>query len=75
VLLRRGRALQVAGVVTWGGETQGRDCGGGPADVSERTLPHLALLTGAPPKAFAPYAERRVRVRRTGATRRCAIGA
>jgi hypothetical protein len=65
---------QVAGVVTWGGETLLRACGEGPADVSERVLPHLALLTGAPPRKLAPYAERRVRVRRSGTVRRCVIG-
>jgi hypothetical protein len=75
VLVRRDGALQVAGVVTWGGETQGRACGEGPADVAERVLPHVALLSGAPPRALAPYAERRVRVRRSGTTRRCVIGA
>jgi hypothetical protein len=37
-------------------------------------LPHLALLTGAPPRTLAPYAERRVRVRRSGRVRRCVIG-
>ena len=75
MLVRRDGALQVAGVVTWGGETLGRECGEGPADVSERVLAHLALVTGAPPRTLAPYAERRVRVRRTGAVRRCVIGA
>ena len=72
-MVRRDGALQVAGVVTWGGETQGRPCGEGPADVSERVLAHLALVTGAPPGTLAPYA-RRVRVRRP-AGRRCVIGA
>ena len=75
VMVRRDGALQVAGVVTWGGETLGRACGAGPADASERVLAHLALVTGAPPRTLAPYAERRVRVRRTGAVRRCVIGA
>jgi hypothetical protein len=64
----------LAGVVTWGGETLVRDCGEGPADVSERALPHLALLTGPAPRRLAPYAERRVRVRRSGRVRRCVIG-
>ena len=49
-MVRRDGALQVAGVVTWGGETLGRECGEGPADVSERVLAHLALVTGAPPR-------------------------
>ncbi len=75
VMVRRDGALQVVGVVTWGGETLGRDCGEGPADASERVLAHLALVTGAPPRTLAPYAERRVRVRRTGYVRRCVIGA
>ena len=38
VMVRRDGVLQVAGVVTWGGETLGRECGEGPADVSERVL-------------------------------------
>jgi len=71
VLVRREGALQVAGVVTWGGETQRKRCGEGPADVSERVLPHLALLTGAVPKRFAPVARTRPRVTRTGTLRRC----
>lgn len=75
VMVRRDGVLQIAGVVTWGGETLGRDCGEGPADASERVLAHLALVTGAPPRTLAPYAERRVRVRRTGKVRRCVIGA
>jgi secreted trypsin-like serine protease len=72
VMVQRNGAWAVAGVVTWGGETQGRDCGEGLPDVSERVDAHAALLgaTGA----FAPYAERRVRVRRSGKTRRCVIG-
>ena len=74
VMVLRDGALQEAGVVTWGGETQGHDCGGGPADVSERTLPHLALITGPRP-AFAPYPQQRVRVRRHGSVRTCVIGA
>ena len=45
-----------------------------PTSPSARSA-HLALLTGALPSAPAPYAERRVRVRRSGATRRCVIGA
>ncbi len=74
VLVRRGGVLQIAGVVTWGGETLGRECGEGPEDVSERVLAHLALVTGPLPRAVAPYAERRVRVRRSGRVRRCVIG-
>jgi trypsin len=73
VMVQRNGAWAVAGVVTWGGETQGRDCGEGLPDVSERVDAHGALLSAT--GAFAPYAERRVRVRRTGATRRCVIGA
>jgi secreted trypsin-like serine protease len=75
LLVRRDGVLQVAGVVTWGGETLGRDCGEGPADASERVLAHLALVTGTAPRTLAPYAERRVRVRRSGKVRRCVIGA
>jgi secreted trypsin-like serine protease len=75
VMVRRDGVLQVAGVVTWGGETLVRTCGEGLPDASERVLAHLALVTGAPPRTLAPYAERRVRVRRTGNVRRCVIGA
>jgi hypothetical protein len=73
VMVRRNGAWAVAGVVTWGGETQGRDCGEGLPDVSERVAPHVALLTAT--TARAPFAKRRVRVRRTGGTLRCVIGA
>jgi hypothetical protein len=73
VMVRRNGAWAVAGVVTWGGETQGRDCGDALPDVSERVDPHRALLTAT--TAVSPWAERRVRVRRTGALRRCVIGA
>jgi hypothetical protein len=73
VMVARDGALLQAGLVTWGGETQGHDCGRGPADVAERTLPHQALITGPVP-TFAPWVQRRVRVRRTGGTRRCVIG-
>jgi hypothetical protein len=73
VLVRRDFALVVAGVVSWGGETQGRDCGGGLPDVSERVDAHAALLT-AHPKDVAPWALRRVRVRRDGRTLRCVVG-
>jgi hypothetical protein len=60
-------------VVSWGGETQGRDCGGGLPDVGTRLLPHGDLLT-ATTSAVAPYALRRVRVRRAGETVRCVAG-
>jgi hypothetical protein len=72
VMVQRDGAWALAGVVTWGGETYGRDCGEGLPDVSERVDAHAALLTAT--GAFAPYAARRVRVRRTGITRRCVIG-
>src|SRR3954452_6074816 len=55
VLVRRDGVLQLAGVVTWGGETQGKPCGQGPADVSERVLAHRALVTGPAPRHLAPY--------------------
>ena len=71
VMVQRDGALQVAGVVSWGGETERRVCGEGPADVSERVLPHLALLTGPAPKRFAPYA---VRLPRVTAGGRCDRG-
>jgi secreted trypsin-like serine protease len=74
VLVRRDFALAVAGVVSWGGETQGRDCGAGLPDVAERVDVHAALLR-ATPKAVAPWALRRVRVRRSGRSLRCIIGA
>ena len=72
VLVTRGGAPAVAGVVTWGGETHGRACGEGLPDVSERVGAHVDLLTRS--GAVAPWAERRVRVRRSGAVRRCVIG-
>ena len=72
VMVQRNGAWAVAGVVTWGGETYGRDCGEGLPDVSERVDAHTALLNAT--GAYAPYAERRVRVRRTGQTRRCVLG-
>ncbi len=72
VMVQRGGVWAVAGVVTWGGETQGRDCGEGLPDVSERVDAHAALLTAT--GTVAPWAERRVRVRRSGAVRRCVIG-
>ena len=74
VLVRRGGDLVIAGVVSWGGETQGRDCGGGLPDVAERVDRHLRLLRSRP-KAVAPWALRRVRVRRRGHTLRCVAGA
>jgi len=69
VMVRRDGALLVVGVVSWGGETQERDCGEGPADVSERVLPHLALITGALPARTAPYPTRAVKVTPTGCDR------
>lgn len=72
VMVRRNDAWAVAGVVTWGGETQGRGCGEGLPDVSERVDAHRALLTAT--TAVAPYADRRVRVRREGGRLRCVIG-
>ena len=72
VMVQRAGAWAVAGVVTWGGETYGRDCGEGLPDVSERVDAHAALLNAG--GALAPFAERRVRVRRTGRTRRCVAG-
>src|SRR5690606_6017002 len=41
---------------------------------AERVLAHTALLTGPLPRAAAPYSDRRVRVRRSGAVRRCLLG-
>src|SRR6185436_14128843 len=73
VLVRREGDLVIAGVVSWGGETRGRDCGGGLPDVAERVDRHLGLLRSRP-KAVAPWALRRVRVRRRGPTLRCVVG-
>ena len=64
-MVQRDGAWALAGVVTWGGETQGRDCGEGLPDVSERVDAHTALLGATGP--VAPWAQRRVRVRRSGA--------
>ncbi len=72
VMVQRDGVWALAAVVTWGGETQGRECGEGLPDVSERLDAHAALLTAS--GAVAPWAERRVRVRRAGAVRRCVIG-
>ncbi len=66
VMVARDGVPQVAAVVTWGGETLGRECGEGPADVSERVLPHAALVTGPVPKASAPYSTGAVRIDRQG---------
>src|SRR4051812_45165872 len=71
VLVRRDGVLQVAGVVTWGGETQRKRCGEGPADVSERVLAHVPLLTGPVPKSFAPASREGIVVTRRGTLRRC----
>lgn len=75
VLVQRAGAPAVAGVVSWGGETQGRDCGAGLPDVSARVATYAPFLTGAVPARLAPYALRRVRVRRAGGTLRCVAGA
>ena len=72
VMVQRNGVWALAGVVTWGGETQGRDCGEGLPDVSERVDAHAALPTAT--GTVAPWAERRVRVRRAGKVRRCVIG-
>jgi hypothetical protein len=74
VTVTRDGAPAAAGVVAWGGETQGRDCGQGLPDVSTLLAAHAALLTGAAPAQLAPYALRRVRVRRSGGTLRCVAG-
>jgi hypothetical protein len=69
VMVQRDGAPQVVGIVSWGGETQLRDCGEGPADVSERVLPHLALITGPLPARTAPYLLRAPRRTSKGCTR------
>ena len=73
VVVRRDGAFALAGTVSWGGETEGRDCGAGLPDVAERVEPHVALITG-PATTVAPWALERVRVRRSGGTLRCVIG-
>jgi hypothetical protein len=73
-IVQRGGAPAVAGVVSWGNETQGGDCGDGLPDVSARVSTYAPFLTGAAPARLAPYALRRVRVRRSGDTLRCVIG-
>ncbi|HET6505814.1 MAG TPA: serine protease [Baekduia sp.] len=75
VLVQRDGAPAVAGVVAWGNETQGDDCGDGLPDVSARVAAHASLITGAAPARLAPHARRRVRVRRAGHTLRCVVGA
>lgn len=72
VMVMRNGAWAVAAVVTWGGETHGRGCGGGLPDVSERVDAHRALLTAT--TTPAPWATRRTRVRREGGFLRCVSG-
>ncbi len=72
VMVQRNGGWAVAGVVTWGGETQGRECGEGLPDVSERVAAHRALLTAT--TTPAPWAGQRTRVRREGRTLRCVSG-
>jgi hypothetical protein len=74
VLVQRGGAPAVAGVVSWGNETRGGDCGDGQPDVATRVSTYAAQIAGAAPARPAPYALRRVRVRRSGDTLRCVIG-
>lgn len=69
VMVQRDGVLQVVGVVSWGGETQRKECGEGPADVSERVHAHLGLLTGALPSQTAPYPTRNVRITSRGCYR------
>jgi hypothetical protein len=76
VLVPTAAGFTLTAVVAWGGEVRGRDCGQGLPDVSERLLPHADLLAAAaaPQPSIAPYAEQRVRVRRSGTQRLCVIG-
>jgi hypothetical protein len=71
-MVQRNGAWALAGVVTWGGETYGRACGEGLPDVSERVAAHLPLLKAT--GTVSPWADARVRVRRSGKVRRCVIG-
>ncbi len=66
---------QLVGDVTWGGETQGKACGQGPADVAERVLPHLALILGPEPAQSAPWALGFAHITRRGGVRTCHAGA
>ena len=74
VLVRRDGVLQLAGLVTWGGETQGKECGEGPIDVSERVLAHQAFLNAPAPAQFAPYSHAVVSVVKRGTLRHCRRG-
>jgi hypothetical protein len=73
VLVVRGGRPALAGVVTWGGEVAGRDCGEGLPDVSERVARHAALL-GRSARVLSPVATSRPRVRRSGRVRTCDVG-
>ncbi|WP_205697332.1 trypsin-like serine protease [Conexibacter sp. SYSU D00693] len=65
---------RVAAVVTWGGETQGRGCGEGLADVGERLLEHRsALLAPSPPAA--PWSRRAPRITVRDGVATCRRGA
>jgi hypothetical protein len=69
VTVTRAGVQQVAGVVTWGGETLGKACGEGPADVSERVLAHLRLINRLP-RHQAPYSISAVRIDKDGTCHR-----
>ena len=71
VVVRRGGQAQLAGLVTWGGEVRGRDCGEGLPDVSEQVGRYARLLTQ---RRAAPYAEARTRVRRADGVLECVSG-
>lgn len=73
VVVRRDGRAELVALVTWGGETRGRDCGEGLPDVSERVAPHAALVAGTF-AAPAPYATRRTRVRRADGVLECVSG-
>jgi hypothetical protein len=73
VLVVRDGAPALAGVVTWGGEVAGRDCGEGLPDVSERVGRHGALLRRSA-RVLSPVASARPRVRRSGRIRTCDVG-
>ena len=73
VMVHRNGAWAVAGVVTWGGETYGHDCGEG---LRRRlgTCRRASLALDRDSRRVPRTQSARVRVRRSGKVRRCVIG-